>query len=89
MTQRQRERLLDEMIQQLENRENDFPIIDEYGHFKWPILSKAGIREAWCEDENHGAGTYSGYVLEINDQGNVTVWMQFKNGKRREIISKV
>ena len=70
------------MLQQFEDRINQFPVIDEFGHFKWPILSKSGIRESWCFDENQGAETYWGYVLEINVHGNVTVWMQYKNGKR-------
>lgn len=89
MTPKQKEILLNDMLRQVADNENEFPVIDEYGHFKWPILSKSGIRESWCYDENHGAGTYAGLVLEINDHGNVTVWNQFKNGKRREIISRV
>lgn len=89
MTPRQKERLLAEMQQQVADRENEFPVIDEMGEFKMPILTKAGIREAWQIDESHGVGTYSGHVLEVNDHGNVTVWFQYKNGKRREIISRV
>lgn len=32
---------------------------------------------------------YRGLVLEVNDHGNVTLYMQFKNGNRREIASRV
>jgi len=32
---------------------------------------------------------YRGYALEINDHGNVTVWNCFKNGKLREVVSRV
>jgi len=77
------------MLFQVQQRENEFPVIDEYGNFKMPVLTKSGIREAWDIREDHGKGFYSGHVLEVNDHGNVTVWRQFLNGNRREVASRV
>jgi len=83
------QQLLEDMLFQVENRDNEFPVIDEDGNFKFPVLTKSGIREAWSVDENYGKAKYRGHVLEINDHGNVTVWMQFLNGNRREVASRV
>jgi hypothetical protein len=32
---------------------------------------------------------YRGLVVEVNDHGNVTLWMCYKNGKLKEIESRV
>lgn len=79
------QQLLEDMLFQYENREADFPIIADNGKLHIPNLSPNGIVQGWSETNRK----YRGLVLEINDHGNVTVWMQFLNGNRREVASRV
>lgn len=79
--------IIDEMLCTIDRKENDFPVIDEQGRFLIPNLSKNGIRQSYTVAPDDYK--YKGLVLEINDHGNITVWRQFKNGKRTEIKSKV
>lgn len=86
MTQKHRQELLDQYLFAMECKEIDIPVIDEKGRFLRPILNKAGIVQEWEVDDTP---IYHGLVLEINDHGNVTLMKQFKNGKTREIASRV
>lgn len=89
MTDNQKQELLDGMLQQVADKENDFPVIDDNGKFKIPQLSSSGIRTGWWIYGSEVWPKYRGLVLEVNDHGNVTVWNQFKNGNRREVASRV
>lgn len=92
MTDKQRQELIDDMLFQQQNRENEFPVIDEKGNFCFPIYDcKTGIRYGYDKylDDDEIPVRYRGLVLEVNDHGNVTVWKQFKNGNRREVASRV
>jgi len=101
-----KQELISELLDLLERRENEFPIIDEKGNVKFPILNKSGIRTDWEEpmatiyrfgrggilrqfQQPKGLKGYRGICLEVNDHGNVTVWFCYKNGKRRELASRV
>lgn len=44
-----KQELIDDLLFQLERRENDFPIIDKDGKVLFPVLSKSGIRTEWIE----------------------------------------
>jgi hypothetical protein len=102
----ERQELIDELLGMLSRRENDFPIIDEKGTVKFPVLNAAGIRTDWEEPmstyyrfatggilkaykQPKGLKGYRGICVEINDHGNVSVLMCYKNGKTKEIASRV
>lgn len=87
-----KQQLLEDMLRQVQDRENDFPVIFEDGQFGFPIYDhKTGIRYGYDKypDSDSLPVKYRGLVLEVNDHGNVTVWNQFKNGNRREVASRV
>lgn len=88
MNPKQQIALINDMIIQAENRVNAFPIIDTKRIFKVPVLSASGIVMRY-EAKPIPAKGYRGLVLEINDHGNVTVWLYYKNGKRQEVASRV
>lgn len=88
ITKNQRQQLLQKMLDELDRRENTFPIIDKIDNFQIPILNKSGIVKGW-EKYDTPPKNFKGLVLEINDHGNVTVWRYFKNGNRREVASRV
>jgi hypothetical protein len=77
-----------ELLDEINRKENEFPIIDKNGKVLFPVLSRGGIRIDW-EEKSKGLKNYRGICVEINDHGNVTVWNCFKNGKRKEIVSRV
>ena len=94
MSQAQKQELINDMMFQLELREHDFPVIDEYGRVRFPIATDSGVVRCYREEvidtqEALVEMGYKGLALEINDHGNVIVWNCFKNGNRREIASRV
>ena len=80
--------LLNDMLMQYECRENTFPVIDDKGNFMVPVLSKHGIVLRYDKKQVPDKG-FRGLVLEINDHGNISVNMFYKNGKTKEIASRV
>jgi hypothetical protein len=89
MTHNQKQQMLSDMLQQVQDKENEFPVIDDKGYFKIPILSDSGIRKGWETYDSDNYPKYKGYVLEVNDHGNVTVWNRFLSGEMREVASRV
>lgn len=81
------QQLIDDMLESVQNRENDFAVISEDGVLRLPILRPSGVHAGY--DELPEGVNYRGIALEINDHGNVTVWKCFKNGNKREIASRV
>lgn len=92
MNDTQKQEMITDMLNQVRDRENDFPAISDSrgalyflsfpGHAQHnSCMNSDGIEEA--------LKGYKGIVLSINDHGNVTVSKRFKNGNSREIASRV
>lgn len=87
MTKYANDDLINQMMDEVQRRENTFPIIDDHGAIKFPILTPSGLVRDW--DTRDTLKGYRGLCLEQNDHGNVTVWKCFANGKRIEVTSRV
>jgi len=78
--------VLSDMLQQVEQKENDFAIVSPTtGKILLPILSSGGIVRGYEDAPER----FKGIALEINERGNVTLWNCFKNGNKREMASRV
>jgi hypothetical protein len=86
MTTKQKNEMLQDAIFSHENRENEFPTINQHGKINFPICYNGIVRSYEQKETLKG---YKGICLEVNDHGNVTLWNCFKNGNRREIASQV
>ncbi len=56
------------------------------------MLFKLSIKEndfPVISDLNELPDKFKGICMEINDHGNIEIWRVFKNGKLREIASRV
>jgi hypothetical protein len=87
MNPKQQQRLISDMLTEMENRENEFPVIDTKGKFLTPILTNGVVKN--YNTLNEPPKRFRGLVLEINDHGNITVWMYYKNGNIRELAGRV
>lgn len=88
MNPKQQQNLINDMLLQCSDRENTFPIIDKDGKFQVPVLSNSGIVQRYETKPIPDKG-FRGLVLEVNDHGNVSITMYYKNGKIKEVASRV
>lgn len=84
----QQQELIDEMLNQVYCKENDFVTIDKDGDVHFPVL-RNGVVIYTETNLTQSTKGYRGLALEVNDHGNVTVWNCFKNGNRKEVASRV